>query len=226
MTSVPRSVRTMLRTGHSAFVMALLALPLVLASCKDKPATVRTVPIGPAPDSFRVAFATSRGTFVVEVKRAWAPKGADRFRDLAAEGFFEDNRFFRVLPGFIAQFGVNNDRKLNEKWEATPLTDDPVREKNSRGTIVFASDGPNSRTHQFFINLKDNANLDKQGFAPFGRVVEGMSMVDSIYSGYGDDPNYHLLATLGNSYLKRVFPKLDYIMTATIAGSASGAPQP
>ena len=226
MTSVlsPRNSITMLRTRRSAVALLLFALPLVVA-CKDKQAAVKTAPAGPAPDSFRVTFATSRGTFVVEVKRAWAPQGADRFRDLVAEGFFDENRFFRVLPGFIAQFGVNNDRKINEKWEATPLADDPVREKNTRGTIVFASDGPNSRTHQFFINLKDNTNLDKQGFAAFGRVVYGMGVVDSIYSGYGEDPNYHLLATLGNSYLKRVFPKLDFIQSATIAGSGTGAPQ-
>ena len=207
-----------------AFTLALFALSLG-AACTDKPAApARIAPVGPAPDSFRVAFETSRGTFVVQVKKALAPKGADRFRALAAEGFFDENRFFRVLPGFIAQFGVNNDRKLNEKWEATPLGDDPVLEKNGRGTIVFASDGPNSRTHQLFINLKDNANLDTQGFAPLGRVIEGMNVVDSIYSGYGESPSYHLIATLGNSYLKRVFPKLDYIKSATIAGPGGGAP--
>jgi peptidyl-prolyl cis-trans isomerase A (cyclophilin A) len=198
-------------------LFALLALPFVAWGCKEKAAPpVQSARVGPAPDSFRVAFETSRGNFVVEVKRAWAPKGADRFYDLVAQDFFTENRFFRVLPGFIAQFGVNNDRKVNDAWEAKPLADDPVVQKNVRGTIVFASDGPNSRTHQLFINLKDNGNLDKDGFSPFGRVVEGMSVVDSIYSGYGESPSYHLIATLGNSYLTRMFPKLDFIKTAKL----------
>jgi peptidyl-prolyl cis-trans isomerase A (cyclophilin A) len=194
----------------------VLVLSIAAVACKDKPVPATTVSVGPAPDSFRVAVETSRGNFVIEVKRALSPKGADRFHDLVAAGFFDDNRFFRVLPGFIAQFGVNNDRKINEMWEAKTIADEPVLGKNTRGTIVFASDGPNSRSHQFFVNLADNANLDKQGFTPFGKVVEGMSVVDSIYSGYGDKPNYHLLATLGNSYLTRMFPKLDYIKTAKL----------
>ena len=202
-------------TRRCALLFTLLALPIVAGACKDKPPTpARTAPVGPAPDSFRVAFETTRGNFVVEVKRAWSPTGADRFYDLAAEGFFDENRFFRVLPGFIAQFGVNDDKKLNEKWEAKTIADDPVIESNAHGTIVFASDGPNSRSHQLFINLADNKNLDKQGFSPIGRVVAGMSVADSIYSGYGETPSYHLLATLGNSYLKRMFPRLDYIKTA------------
>ena len=185
-------------------------------ACKDKQAMVRTAPVGAAPDSFRVAFETSRGRFVVDVRRAWSPKGADRFYDLVAEGFFDENRFFRVLPGFIAQFGVNDNKKLNERWEAVTIADDPVKETNAHGTLVFASDGRNSRSHQLFINLGDNKNLDTQGFSPIGRVVEGMAVADSIYSAYGESPSYHLLATLGNSYLKRMFPKLDYITTARI----------
>jgi cyclophilin family peptidyl-prolyl cis-trans isomerase len=199
-------------------VFALVALSLVASACSDKvkaPAT--SVPVGPPPDCFRVAFETTRGKFVVEVKRASAPRGADRFYSLVTENFFDENRFFRVLPGFIAQFGVNDDKKINEIWEKKPLADDPVLAKNDRGTIVFASDGPNSRTHQLFINLKDNRNLDRQGFAPFGHVVEGMAVVDSIYGGYGETPSYHLIATLGNSYLKRMFPKLDYIKSATLS---------
>lgn len=205
-----------MRTRRSAvLVCALLCVAGALA-CKDKPAAVRTAPAGPAPDSFRVAFETSRGRFVVAVRRAWSPKGADRFYDLVAEGFFDENRFFRVLPGFIAQFGVNDDKKLNEKWEAVTIADDPVKETNAHGTLVFASDGRNSRSHQLFINLADNRNLDKQGFSPIGRVVEGMGVADSIYSAYGESPSYHLLATLGNSYLKRMFPKLDFITTARI----------
>lgn len=207
-------------TSRSALLITLLAVATVAGACNDKPPVpARTAPVGPAPDSFRVAFETTRGNFVVEVTRAWSPKGADRFYDLVAEGFFDENRFFRVLPGFIAQFGVNDDKKLNEKWEAKTIADDPVKESNSHGTLVFASDGPNSRSHQLFINLADNKNLDTQGFSPIGRVVAGMSVADSIYSGYGETPSYHLLATLGNSYLKRMFPKLDYIKTARIVGA-------
>ena len=205
---------------RSRLLFVLGSLVVATAGCSDKPATpARTAPVGPAPDVFRVAFETTRGTFVVEVKRAWTPRGADRFYDLAAEGFFDENRFFRVLPGFIAQFGVNDDKKLNERWEATTIADDPVRQTNAHGTLVFASDGANSRSHQLFINLADNKTLDRQGFSPLGRVVMGLSVVDSIYSGYGETPSYHLLATLGNSYLKRMFPRLDYIKTARIVGS-------
>jgi peptidyl-prolyl cis-trans isomerase A (cyclophilin A) len=193
-------------------------------ACKEKSATaVRSAPAGPAPASFRVAFETSRGTFVVEVKRAWAPRGADRLYALVAERFFDENRFFRVLPNFIAQFGANGDKTLNEKWEEKKIADDPVLQSNTRGTLSFAADGPGSRTHQLFVNLKDNPSLDKQGFAPIGRVVGGMAIADSIYDDYGDAPRYHLIATLGNSYLKRMFPKLDYIKTARIVGGGTPA---
>jgi cyclophilin family peptidyl-prolyl cis-trans isomerase len=202
-----------------AAVRALALLPFVALACRDAPP--HAPPVGPAPDSFRVAFATSRGGFVVQVDRAWAPRGADRFYQLASEHFFDENRFYRVLPGFIAQFGANDDRARNERWEAKPIPDDPPREKNRRGTVSFASTGPGARTHQLFVNLKDNASLDAQGFVPVGRVVEGMAVVDSLYDAYGDDPKYHLIATQGNKYLARMFPKLDYIESATIV--ASGA---
>ena len=194
-----------------------LILPLALACASEPPPqTVRA----PAPDSFRVAFSTSRGDFVVQVHRAWAPNGTDRFWELAGEGFFDENRFYRVIPGFIAQFGANDDRKRNKRWEETPLTDDPPREKNRRGTISYAMLGGNSRTHQLFVNLKDNASLDAQGFTPIGRVVEGMAVVDSLYDEHGEDPKYHLIATQGNKYLARMFPKLDYIRTARIVAPA------
>ena len=133
-----------------------------------------------------------------------------------SEGFFDENRFFRVLPNFIAQFGANPEKKRNEEWEKKTIPDDPVKEKNARGTLTFATEGPNSRTHQLFLNMKDNASLDAQGFAPIGRVVQGMSVVDSLYDDYGETPRYHLIATLGNSYLTRMFPKMDYIKTATL----------
>jgi peptidyl-prolyl cis-trans isomerase A (cyclophilin A) len=197
---------------HLAFVALLLSST---AGCRDS-SSARRVPPGPAPDTFRVVFTTSRGTFVVQSIRAWAPNGVDRFHQLATEGFFDDNRFYRVLPGFIAQFGANDDPTRNKTWEEKPLPDDSAREKNRRGTVSFASLGPGSRTHQLFVNLKDNRNLDAQGFAPIGRVVDGMSVIDSLYDGYGEDPKYHLIAIQGNKYLARMFPKLDYIETAKV----------
>ncbi len=197
----------------AALIIPVLASTIALA-CTDK--APRQPVLGPTPDSFRVAFATSRGNFVVEVNRAWAPNGADRFYQLVGEQFFDDNRFFRVLPGFIAQFGANDDPKRNKQWEEKPLPADPRREKNARGTLSFAMLDPNGRTHQLFINLKDNRGLDAEKFAPIGRVIEGMSVADSLYDEYGDDPKFHLIATQGNKYLARMFPKLDYIRTARL----------
>ena len=200
----------------AAFVLtlALAVLSSAAMACRDAspPASVRL----PAPDSFRVAFTTNRGTFVVEAVRAWAPKGVDRFYQLSADRFFDQNRFYRVLPRYIAQFGANDDGKRNERWEKTPILDDPPRERNLRGTVSFAFEEPNSRTHQLFVNLKDNPGLDAQGFVPIGRVVEGMGVVDSLYDDYGDAPKYHMITTLGNRYLARMFPKLDYIEVARI----------
>ena len=193
---------------------AVLAVGLAVACGRSKDATA--TPAGPAPDSFRVTFATNRGTFVVEATRAWAPNGADRFYALAKSGFFDDNRFFRVLPGYIAQFGINDQKKVNERWDDQPIPDDPRKETNARGTIVFTTNGANSRSHQLFINLKDNPKLDAQGFVPFGRVVSGMEVVDSLYDDYGDAPQQRLISTLGNNYLLRMFPKLDYLTTAKV----------
>jgi peptidyl-prolyl cis-trans isomerase A (cyclophilin A) len=198
---------------RAALTASILVATLLSACSADAP--VQTVH-APAPDSFRVAFTTNRGDFVVQVNRAWAPNGADRFWELAGEGFFDENRFYRVLPGFIAQFGANDDRKRNTRWEEKPLPADIRRERNARGTVSFAMLDPSSRTHQVFINLKDNASLDAQGFVPIGRVIEGMAVVDSVYDEYGEDPKYHLIATQGNKYLARMFPKLDYIRSAKI----------
>ena len=202
------------RRGSALVLAALLSL-----ACTEK-GPRRSPPPGPTPDSFDVAFATNRGTFVVRAVRAWAPLGVDRFYQLAGEGFFDDNRFYRVLPGYIAQFGASDDRPRNEYWEAHPLQDDPPREKNLRGTVSFAFLNANGRTHQLFVNLKDNPGLDRDGFVPIGRVVEGMAVVDSLYDEYGDDPKYQLVATQGNRYLARMFPKLDYIESVTIRGPA------
>jgi peptidyl-prolyl cis-trans isomerase A (cyclophilin A) len=207
-----------LRHSRTLALVVVALLALACGHSSDSPA----VPAGPAPDSFRVVFQTSRGAFTVEARRAWAPLGVDRFYQLVGEHFFDENRFYRVMPRYIAQFGANDAPKRNEAWEAKKLLDDPAREKNIRGTISFAHSGPNTRTHQLFINLKDSPRLDGEGFVPIGRVVEGMSVVDSLYDEYGDIPKYHNIARLGNKYLAANFPELDYIKTATIAG-AGGA---
>lgn len=199
-----------------AALLGTVLLPLVTAVCADKPAAALAASRGPAPDSFRVVFQTSRGAVTVQVNRAWAPKGADRFHDLVAEHFFDGQKFFRVIPGFIAQFGLNDKPAVNARWDVLPLKDDSVTHTNARGTVVFATLGPNTRTHQLFINLADNGRLDALGFAPIGRVVDGMEAVDSLFNGYGESPDQELIQTLGNSYLERTFPKLDFIRTATI----------
>jgi peptidyl-prolyl cis-trans isomerase A (cyclophilin A) len=201
-----------------ATLVGLACAQFLVASCADKSSPpARDNAPRQAPDSFRVTFETSRGPFVVQVSRAWAPLGADRFYDLTQQHFFDDSRFFRVVPGFVVQFGLNGDPKVNEPWDAKRLPDDSVRQTNARGTIVFATQGPNTRTHQLFINLADNPRLDGMGFSPMGRVVDGMSVVDSLYSGYGESPDQTLIQTLGNSYLDRTFPKLDRIKSARIA---------
>jgi len=171
-----------------------------------------------APDSFRVTLETTRGPVVVEVHRAWAPLGAQRFYQLAGRGLLDDNAFYRVVPKFIVQFGAIPDPKVNAHWDSLKFADEPRVERNTRGTIAFAQEGKNSRTHQLFINLSDNPHLDRGGFVPIGRVVSGMESVDSIYTGYREKPEYHLIASLGNNYLQRMFPKLDYIRKARLAG--------
>ena len=205
-----------MKPGRTLMSAAMLAVTGAVAACGGASKERDTIPSGPAPDSFRVAFTTSKGTFVVEAKRAWAPNGADRFYALARGGFFDDNRFFRVIPGYIAQFGINDQKSVNERWDAKPIQDDPARQSNARGTLVFTNSGPNTRSHQLFINLKDNPKLDTQGFVPFGRVVSGMAVVDSLYDEYGDTPKQQMIQALGNNYLLRMFPKLDYITTAKI----------
>jgi peptidyl-prolyl cis-trans isomerase A (cyclophilin A) len=175
-----------------------------------------------APDKFQAKFETSKGDFVVEVTRAWAPNGADRFYNLVKNGYYDGCRFFRVIDGFMVQFGINGDPKLNTVWNQARIKDDPVKQSNDRGYITYAMAGPNTRTTQLFINFRNNAGLDGQGFSPFGKVTKGMDVVDSSYSGYGEGapsgkgPAQHLLQQQGNAYLEKDFPKLDYIKTATI----------
>ena len=175
-----------------------------------------------APENFTVAFETTRGRFTVEVVRSWSPKGAERFHELVSSGFFTDIAFFRVLPGFVAQFGISGDPGVAKKWHDDTIRDDPVVESNVRGTLSFATAGPNTRTTQLFINLSDNTRLDGMGFSPIGRVSEGFDVAESFYAGYGEGapqgrgPNQGEIRARGNEYLREVFPKLDYINAATI----------
>jgi peptidyl-prolyl cis-trans isomerase A (cyclophilin A) len=175
-----------------------------------------------APAVYQAKFDTSKGTFVVEVHRDWAPRGADRFYNLVKNGFFDNARFFRVIEGFMVQFGINGDPNIAAVWRDADIKDDPVKQSNERGTITFATAGPNTRTTQVFINFGDNAGLDSQGFSPFGKVVSGMEVVDSLYGGYGEGapngngPDQGRLQSQGNAYLEQDFPKLDFIKTSTI----------
>jgi peptidyl-prolyl cis-trans isomerase A (cyclophilin A) len=175
-----------------------------------------------APDVFKAKFETSKGDFVVEVHRDWAPHGADRFYNLIEDGFFKDVRFHRVVRNFIVQWGINGDPAISRLWSNLYIPDDPPKEKNKKGTITFATRGPATRSTQVFINLRDNgATLDKSGFVPFGRVIEGMDVVEGLYSygdmpprGNGPDPSQAELQ--GNKYLEEKFPRLDYIKKVSI----------
>jgi len=170
-----------------------------------------------APAVYKVKFDTSAGVFEVEVHADWAPNGADRFYNLVKNGYYDGCRFFRVVPGFMVQFGINGDPATQRTWVDATIPDEPVKQGNTRGFITFAKSGaPNSRTTQVFINFKDNSFLNRQGFSPFGRVIGGMEVVDKIYSGYGEQPEQGRIQAEGNTYLTKAFPKLDYIKKATI----------
>src|SRR5215470_17345914 len=191
------------------------------AALKD-PAALKEM----APAAYKVNFDTSAGTFQVEVHRDWAPNGADRFYNLVKNGFYDNARFFRVISGFMVQFGINGDPSVNAALRNARIPRDPVKESNKRGYITFAMqggpNGPDTRTTQVFINFRDNANLDGSGFAPFGMVTKGMDVVDKLYSGYGEGapsgngPSQERLQNEGNAYLTKDFPKMDYTKKATI----------
>jgi peptidyl-prolyl cis-trans isomerase A (cyclophilin A) len=175
-----------------------------------------------APALFKAQFDTSKGPFVVEVHREWAPNGADRFYNLVTRGFFDNARFFRIIPGFMAQFGISGDPSISAVWRGARIPDDPVKQSNKKGYITFATGGPNTRTTQLFVNLVDNARLDASGFAPFGQVASGMDVVEKLYGGYGEGapsgkgPEQGRVQMEGNKYLEAQFPMLDYIKMATI----------
>ena len=197
---------------------ALLAAPALAQSPPANPAALNEQ----APAAYKVKFDTSKGPFVVEVTRAWAPKGADRFYNLVKSGFYDNVRFFRVISGFMVQFGINGDPGVMARWRTAQIGDDPVTQSNKRGTITFAMAGPNTRTSQVFINFADNANLDGMGFSPFGRIVSGMNVVDALNAEYGEGaprgrgPDQSRLQSEGNTYLMKDFPRMDYVKKATI----------
>lgn len=183
-----------------------------------------------APEVYKVKFATTKGDIVIQVTRAWAPMGADRFYNLVKNGYFTDASFFRVIAGFMAQFGINAKPTINAAWQVANIQDDPVKQSNKRGYMSFAMAGPNTRTTQLFINYGDNSSsLDPQGFAPIGQVIEGMDVVDKVYSDYGEGaprgngPDQGRVQLEGKPYLDKNFPKLDSIKSAAIMTAASPA---
>src|ERR1019366_7199083 len=179
-----------------------------------------------APDNFKVKFVTTHGEFTVEVHRDWSPLGADRFYNLVKNKFFTDAAFFRYVPGFIVQFGIHAKPEIAKAWENANINDDPIKPGNSnkKGTLVFATAGPNTRTTQFFVNLNNNPGLDSQHFTPFGEVTEGLDIVSGLYSGYGEQPQQGLIQSQGNAYLDKSFPKMDSIKSATILPAEGAAP--
>ena len=194
--------------------LAFVAFTMLLTSCKKPPPKVTV------PSIFRVNFTTSQGAFIVEAHKDWAPRGVDRFHELVRIKYFDQGRFFRVLKGFIAQLGVHRDFDVHDRWRQLVIPDDPFKEKNLRGTLAFAKSDPGTRSTEIFINLADNPALDEQQFVPFAKIVDGIDVIDKIYSGYGEmrpegkdiDPGRVEGET--NEYLVQRFPKMDYIITA------------
>ncbi|MFA6092548.1 MAG: peptidylprolyl isomerase [Elusimicrobiota bacterium] len=220
-------------------VLAVSLLAAVAASAapsaakKDKkpmPATKNTAALldpslakAKAPETFKAKFATTQGDFTLEIHRAWSPLGADRFYNLVNAGYYDDAAFFRVIKGFMVQFGINGSGAVNAKWREARINDDPASgQSNTRGMVSFAMAGPNTRTTQVFINYADNGRLDSMGFTPFAKVASGMDVVDKLYGNYGEGapsgsgPHQGQLQMQGNAYLKAEFPKMDYVRTAVI----------
>jgi peptidyl-prolyl cis-trans isomerase A (cyclophilin A) len=213
--------------------LVILAGVLLVGCPKNEEATAKTeapaaeespekgLPKPKTPDTYTVELDTTKGPILIEVRSDWAPIGAARFYELVKDGYYTDVAFFRVISGFMAQVGISGDPAVNTEWRTKAIPDDPVMASNTRGTVTFATSGPNSRTTQFFINFADNSRLDGMGFAPFGKVKD-MAPVDGLYSGYGEGaprgrgPSQGRLQTEGNAYLKESFPKLDYIKSARI----------
>jgi peptidyl-prolyl cis-trans isomerase A (cyclophilin A) len=193
------------------------------AAPKKNPLLIPTTKYEKAPDEFKIALETTKGNITIKLVRAWSPKGVDHLHHLVKIGYYDNVAFFRAIEGFMVQFGIHGDPKINGLWSETNLQDEPVKVSNKKGYLTYAkSNAPNSRSTQLYINLVDNPNLDNYGFAPIGEVVEGMSIVESLYMGYGEGaprgmgPSQMTFAQQGNAYLKAQFPKLDYIKKSTL----------
>ena len=199
-----------MKTSLAAVLIAALAQENPLLDPKS-PAVNKE-----APAEFKVKLETTKGDILVKVTREWAPKGADRFYNLVKNGYYDDTRFYRVVAKFVAQWGFNGDPKISAKWREAKLEDDPVKKSNVRGTLTFAKSGPDTRTTQLFINLRDSEALDKQGFAPFAEVIEGMEFADKLNSSHGNSPSQKKTLEEGNAYLDKEFKDLDRIKTAKI----------
>ena len=232
-----KTILLTLTTALCVLAQAPAAKPAA-ASASKKPAARRPSLLNPAalnakaPDVYQAKFTTTKGDFVIEVHREWAPLGADRFYNLVKNGFFDDAAFFRVLPNFMAQFGINPKPAVSKAWDKATIKDDPVKQSNKRGYVSFAKTSlPNSRGTQIFINYGDNSRLDADAFAPFGMVKEGMDVVDKLYSGYGEGapggsgPAQDRIENEGKPYLDKNFPLLDSTKTAVIIAPA-GTPAP
>ena len=224
-----------------ASILAVLVLAAAgMSSCMQLPfgCKVEAPDVAATPDSFVVAFETSRGRFDVLARKDWAPLAASRFHELVAAKYYDDNRFFRVIKGFVAQFGVNGDPAVNKSRRRECIDDEPVKHTNARGTLSFGTAGPRTRSVQMFVNLDNNTTLDTMdgiGFPPFGEVVSGMNVVDSLYSGYGEaaprsgtqygreGPMQDSVILQGNPYLVKGWPKMDYVKTARIVQEWGGA---
>lgn len=214
---------------------AFLALGGLVGCGSDAPPKAAPVPVAPGSgrggtesgdgDSYRVKFETTKGDVIVEIHPSWAPKGAARFRELVESGYYDGCKFFRVLDNFMCQVGMHGEPATNAKWSDANIQDDPVVKSNQRGFVTFAkTNAPHSRSTQIFFNYKDNSFLDSMGFAPFARVVEGMEVLDRVYSGYGESPDQGLIQSQGNAYLERAFPQLDAIVKVTVLPPAAPAP--
>jgi peptidyl-prolyl cis-trans isomerase A (cyclophilin A) len=213
------TIRPSAVTLAAVLALGLAATPLIAQGNLGNPAALTEQ----APATYKARFDTSKGVFVVDVRREWAPVGADRFYNLVKNGFYDENRFFRVISGFMVQFGINGNPQVSAPWRNAQIKDDPVKQSNKRGFITFATSGPNSRTTQVFINFGDNSRLDGMGFASFGQVSSGMNVVDQLYADYGEGapsgrgPNQGRMQGEGNAYLTRDFPNLDFVRKATIS---------
>jgi peptidyl-prolyl cis-trans isomerase A (cyclophilin A) len=210
------------RAATGAVVLFLAAACRHVTPSRPSPLLSAPAEAERAPAVFRVRFETTRGPFIVEARRAWAPAGVDRFYQLARLGYYDGTRFFRVVDGFMVQWGISGDTAVARAWGDRRIADDPVTQSNRRATVTFATSGPNTRTTQLFVNYRDNTFLDAQGFAPLGEVVEGMDVVDNLWRSYGDappggrGPDQARIVRDGELYLAREFPRLDKVLRAHV----------